>query len=63
MFRTGYVWHPMGMPKGLPRNSRPPAEINPAAAAPFAAFLKNALLEIPRIPASFYLQPTCGIVS
>ena len=40
------------MPSGLARSSRAPAERKPAAAAPFAASLRNSLLEIADIDAS-----------
>jgi len=48
--RTGYVWHPMGMPSGLAQSSRALADSNPAATVSAATVLKNALLERASIP-------------
>src|SRR4029077_19231951 len=42
------------MPSGLARQSRPPAEVKPAAAVCVAAFLTISLLDISDIDASLY---------
>ena len=44
--RTGYVWHPIGIPSGAAPSTRAPADINPVTAVLTAAFLKNSLLEL-----------------
>jgi len=46
IFRTGQVWHPMGIPSGLARRLNTPAEANPAAAVHVAALFRNSLLDV-----------------
>ena len=54
--RTGYVWHPIGIPSGVAPNTRAPAEINPVTAVLAAALLKKSLLELALIMVSIVSQ-------
>src|SRR5689334_13195734 len=51
--RCGYVWLPIGIPRGFASSSAPPAAARmPATAASVAVFLKNSRLEIAAMNAS-----------